>query len=156
MFFRPLLCLVALIIAGCTSMKPEAFAGREPKLVLEDYFVGQSRAWGIFEDRFGNLRSQFSVDIVGYMEDGELVLEEDFLFDTGDTDRRVWRIKRTGENTYEGRANDVHGVAEGKAFGNALTWNYVVDLDMGTRTVAVRFTDWMFLQDDGVLINRAN
>lgn len=137
-------------------MKPEDFAGREPRLVLEDYFLGQTKAYGIFEDRFGNLRSQFTVDIIGRMEGDELVLEEDFLFDDGSTDRRVWRIKRTGENSYEGRAGDVLGVAEGEAYGNALYWTYLVDLKMGERTVTVRFKDWLYLQEDDVLVNRAD
>ncbi len=152
---KPLLCLFLLCLAGCNTMKAENFAGREPRLVLEDYFVGQSKAWGIFEDRFGNLRRQFTVDIKGFVEDDVLVLEEDFLFDDGEVDRRVWRIRRTGENTYEGQADDVIGVANGSAFGNALNWTYLVDLKIGEGTTRVRFNDWLFLQDDEVLVNRA-
>ncbi len=156
MVSRLLMCFCVIVLAGCSSMKPQDFAGREPRLVLEDYFLGQTKAYGIFEDRFGNLRSQFTVDITGRMEGNELILEEDFLFDDGSTDRRVWRIKRTGENGYEGRAGDVKGVAEGEAYGNALYWTYLVDLKMGERTVTVRFKDWLYLQPDGVLVNRAD
>ena len=152
---RFLLLVLLFTLAGCTSMKPENFAGREPPLVLEEYFSGQSKAWGIFEDRFGNLRRQFTVDIFGSMDGDVLVLEEDFLFDDGEVDRRVWRIERTGEHTYEGRADDVRGVANGTVFGNALNWSYFVDLKVGERTTVVRFNDWMFLQDEEVLVNRA-
>ena len=155
MRFSTLWCLLLLSLAGCMSMKPENFAGREPALVLEEYFVGESKAWGIFEDRFGNLRRQFTVDIKGSMVGEELVLEEDFLFDDGEVDRRVWRIKRIDENTYEGRADDVRGAASGKVFGNALNWSYLVDLKVGNRTTVVRFDDWLFLQDKDVLVNRA-
>ncbi len=152
---KPLLILFLFILAGCSSMKPENFAGREPKLVLEAYFLGRSKAWGIFEDRFGNLRRQFTVDIVGSMEGETLVLEEDFLFDDGEVDRRVWRITRTGEHSYSGTAGDVIGTAEGAVFGNALNWNYRVNLKVGERTTVVRFNDWMFQQDEDVMINRA-
>ncbi len=150
-----LCCLLLLSLAGCIQMKPENFAGREPALVLEEYFLGETKAWGIFEDRFGNLRRQFTVDIKGSVEGDLLVLEEDFLFDDGEVDRRVWRIKRVDEHTYEGQADDVHGVATGKVFGNALNWTYLVDLKIGERTTVVRFDDWLFLQDDDVLVNRA-
>ncbi len=136
-------------------MNVEDFAGRTPELVLEDYFLGQTRASGIFEDRFGNLRRQFEVDIAGTVDGDILTLDEHFFFADGGTDQRVWTIRRIDENTYEGTADDVIGTAEGKAFGNALNWTYQVDLAMGDRSLRVRFDDWMFLQPDGVLINRA-
>ena len=37
-------------------MKPQDFKESEPKLTLFDYFKGKTSAWGIFEDRFGNVR----------------------------------------------------------------------------------------------------
>ncbi len=137
-------------------MKPEDFAGREPRLDLETYFIGNTRAYGIFQDRFGDLRRQFVVDITGTMEGGTLVLDERFRYADGETERRVWQIVRTGEHTYEGRAEDVVGTARGIAYGNALNWQYNLDLKVGERTVRVHFNDWMFLQPDNVLINRAH
>ena len=143
------------ILTGCSNMNPEDFAGTEPKLVLEEYFAGQTRAWGIFEDRFGNLRRQFTVDVTGTWDGEELVLDEHFHYSDGEKDRRIWRIGRLDEHTYEGRADDVIGVAEGTAYGNAVNWRYEIDLKVGDGSWRVRFNDWMFLQPNGVLINRA-
>lgn len=136
-------------------MNIEQFAGRTPELVLEHYFLGQTRAWGIFEDRFGALRRQFEVDITGTVEGDVLTLDERFTFADGEVDRRVWTIRRIGANSYEGTADDVVGTAKGKVVGNALNWTYSVDLAMAERSVRVRFDDWLFLQPGGVLINRA-
>jgi Protein of unknown function (DUF3833) len=141
--------------SGCSSMKPEDFADQQPRFVLEEYFAGRTRAWGLFEDRFGTVRRQFVVDVDGNWDGRELVLQEDFTYDDGETDRRVWRIVKTGDHTYEGRADDVVGIATGTAYGNALNWSYTLDLRAGERTWRVAFDDWMFLQPDGVLINRA-
>ena len=44
-------------------MNIEDFKNTKPELVLEEYFAGKVSAYGIFEDRFGNLRRQFTVDI---------------------------------------------------------------------------------------------
>ncbi|MCU0972016.1 MAG: DUF3833 domain-containing protein, partial [Gammaproteobacteria bacterium] len=85
-------------------MRPEDYAGTEPRLVLEDYFLGKTRAWGIFQDRSGKLRRQFTVDIDGRLQDGELVLTEDFVYADGERSQRVWRIRRLDEHRYEGRA----------------------------------------------------
>ncbi len=136
-------------------MNVEDFAGRTPELVLEEYFLGQTRASGIFEDRFGTVRRQFEVDITGTVDGDTLTLDEHFTFADGETDRRVWTIRRIDANAYEGTADDVIGTAKGKLFGNALNWTYRVNLAMGDRSLRVRFDDWLFLQPDGVLINRA-
>jgi hypothetical protein len=136
-------------------MKPQDFANEQPHLILEEFFAGQTRAWGIFEDRFGDVRAQFVVDISGTWDGRELTLVEDFLYNDGRTDRRIWVIKRIDPHTYEGRAGDVIGSATGTVFGNALNWRYDMDLKVGARTIRVHFNDWMFLQPNNVMINRA-
>ncbi len=152
-----LLVFVSLaILTGCNGMKPEEFAGQGSRLVLEDYFEGQTRAWGIFEDRFGNLRRQFTVDIEGTWDGERLTLIEDFVFADGEIDQRIWRIRKIDDHNYEGQADDVVGVAKGRAYGNALNWQYRMLLKVGDSEWNVGFDDWMFLQEDGVLINRAS
>ena len=148
--------LTALVILNsCTSMKPSDFSSSTPELVIEEYFVGETQAWGLFEDRFGRLRRQFTVDITGEWDGKLLVLDEHFQFSDGETDRRIWKITKTGPHSYEGRAGDVIGVAQGEAYGNALNWRYDMDLKVGDGTLRVHFNDWMFLQPSGVLLNRA-
>ena len=149
------LIFALIVLSGCTSMKPSDFSKAEPLLRIEDYFVGQTRAWGIFEDRFGNLRRQFVVDIQGSWDGEALVLDERFRYSDGETDRRVWTIKKIDEHRYEGRADDVIGTAIGESYGNALNWRYDMDLKIGEGTLRVHFNDWMFLQSSGVLVNRA-
>jgi Protein of unknown function (DUF3833) len=146
---------LAALLLGCNSMKLEDFAGRDPKLQLEQYFVGKTEAWGIFEDRFGNLRRQFKVDIDGTFDGGTLELVEQFAFADGETDTRIWRIRPLPDGRYEGAADDVVGLAHGAAQGNALNWQYDVMLEIGGRSWQVHFDDWMFLQDDRTVINRA-
>ena len=47
------------------------------------------------------------------------------------------------------------GEAAGESWGSALNWRYVLRLPYNEGTIDVTFDDWMFLQQDGVLINRA-
>ena len=69
-------------------------------MVLEDYFQGKTRAFGLFEDRFGNVRNQFVVDIDGTWDGKTLILDEDFVYMNGDTEYRRWEIEKTGPNHY--------------------------------------------------------
>ena len=136
-------------------MNIEKFKGSQPTLSLEDYFEGKTEAWGMFHDRFGNLKRTFKVDITGTLKADTLTLDEKFLYDDGEQDSRVWTIKILGNNQYSGTASDVVGEATGISEGNALNWKYKLNLKVGDSTILVDFDDWMFLQDRNILMNRA-
>ena len=151
-----LIALSLFVLSACgTAMKAEDFANSQPRLEIETFFAGKVKAWGMFEDRFGKVRRQFTVDIDGTWDGRQLVLDERFLYSDGERERRVWTIVKTGEHTYTGTAGDVIGTAQGKSYGNALNWAYDMNLKVDDGTWKVSFDDWMFLQPDGVLLNRA-
>jgi hypothetical protein len=136
-------------------MRPEDFAGSTPEFILEEYFLGHTRAWGMVQDRSGKPTRYFTVDIEGTWEGGELVLREDFVFRDGERSQRTWRIRKLDEHSYQGSAGDVVGTASGRRFGNALNWRYDLLVTVKDREWKLHFNDWMFLHDDGVLVNRA-
>lgn len=137
-------------------MKIEDYKQFKPEFNLFEYFQGNTRGWGIFQDRGGNLKRQFVVDIKGTINtSGQLVLEEDFVWNDGEISKRVWTISRNSANNYTGTASDVVGEANGVSAGNALNWSYDLLLPVDGKTYKVSFDDWMFLQPDGVMLNRA-
>lgn len=136
-------------------MKPIDFKESKPVFRLEEYFQGTTRAWGIFEDRFGTLRRQFTVEITGTWDGETLVLDEQFTYADGETDQRVWHIRKIDSHRYEGIADDVVGKASGESYGSVLNWQYDMDLKISGNTLRVHFDDWMFLQPTDVLLNRA-
>lgn len=146
---------VTASLTGCGGMALQDFAASRPDMSMEEYFSGRTKAWGLFEDRFGKVKRQFVVDLVGRWDGRELILEEDFLYDDGERDRRVWRIVKLADGTYEGRADDVIGVAKGAASGRAFNWRYTVDLKTDNGPVQVQFDDWLFRQDAEVVLNKA-
>lgn len=141
--------------ASSSTARLEAFSDAPRQLVLEEYFEGKTTAYGLFEDRFGKVRRQFRVDIVGEVEGNRLTLTEKFIYDDGERDTRIWEIDILGNGRYRGTAGDVPGYAEGQVSGNAFNWKYKVDLKVGGSVWNVGFNDWMFLMDDNILINRA-
>ena len=145
----------AMVLGGCSVMQPKDFEGTEPHLDLFAYFEGKTRAWGIFQDRSGDLKRQFRVDIKGEIEGENLTLTEDFVYADGEVQQRIWRIRRLDPHRYEGSADDVVGGATGLAYGQALNWRYTLRLPYRGRELNVQFDDWMFLQAGGVLVNRA-
>lgn len=139
-------------------MKIQDYAQFSPEFILEDYFQGDVKAQGIFIDRFGNLKRQFDVDIKGSWdpEAQKLTLVEDFVYNDGATEQRIWHITKKNDHSYIGKAEGVAGEAKGDRYGNTLNWAYDFDLKVGESTYRVHFDDWMHLQADGkTMINRA-
>ena len=148
-----------LLIAGCSQTDMKEFQNNTPKLDLFHFFEGDTIAYGIFEDRFGNLKRQFRVNINGKVKNQILTLDEDFLYDDGEQAKRIWKIEKKIDNaqniTYEGQAEDVEGKAFGSISGNTLNWSYDIYLNIKGSNIKVHFNDWIYKQSEDLAINRA-
>ena len=160
---KVLLILILLIIISVLiksnlfndSMKPEDFKNTEPEIKIEKYFEGQVKAWGILQDRKGRATRQFKANMIGKFENNILTLEEDFFWKDGETQRRVWKIKKIDEHNYIGTAPDVVGEAKGASYGSAFKFEYNLMIPFKGKNIKIRFDDWIFKQDEKVAINRA-
>ncbi|MTI14731.1 DUF3833 domain-containing protein [Sansalvadorimonas verongulae] len=128
---------------------------QRPELVIEEYFLGKTWAWGLFEDRFGTIRQCFKVEMNGLVEGNQLTLDEQFFYEDGTGSKRLWKINALGNGFYEGTAGDVAGTAKGQSSGNAFEWTYMLDLPVSGRTWRVKLDDRLYLQEDDKIINIA-
>ena len=151
--------LIILLFTGCSQTDMKEFQNNTPKLDLFNFFEGKTIAYGIFEDRFGNLKRQFRVNIDGKINNQTLTLDEDFLYDDGEQAKRIWKIEKKIDNTqkvtYEGKADDIEGKASGSISGNALNWSYDIYLNIKGSDIKVNFNDWIYKQSEDLAINRA-
>ena len=153
---RALAALALLTLAACSGRPDLAdHAVEGPPLVLETYVDGALTAHGVFQDRFGTVRRKFTVDIDGDWDGETLTLDERFVYEDGSTERRVWRLRKTGETTWAGTAEGVVGEATGEVRGDAFTWAYTIDLATPDGPLRVSIEDWIWLIDDRVALNRA-
>ena len=150
---------IILLFTGCSQTDMKEFQNNTPKLNLFEFFAGETIAYGIFEDRFGNLKRQFRVNINGKIDNQILTLDEDFLYDDGEQAKRIWKIEKKIDNNqkiiYEGQADDVEGKASGSISGNALNWSYDIYLNIKGSDIKVHFNDWIYKQSEDLAINRA-
>ena len=137
------------------NMKPEDFKNKEPLLKIEKYFDGNVDAWGMLQDRKGKVTRKFSADMKGSFEDNILTLEEDFYWNDGEKQKRVWKIKKIDEHNYVGTAPDVVGKAKGFSYGSAFKFEYNLLVPFKGKNIKVSFDDWIFKQDENVAINKA-
>ncbi|MGB0129034.1 MAG: DUF3833 domain-containing protein [Rhodocyclaceae bacterium] len=152
---RAALWTAILTLAGCSTADVDQYAKEAPVLDLKRYFDGKIDAWGMFQDRSGEVVKRFRVSIDASWKGDTGTLDEHFTYSDGSTQRRVWTITKLSEGRYRGTADDVVGEAKGEAAGNALRWRYVMALPVEGKVYNVDFDDWMFLMDDRVMLNRS-
>lgn len=158
---RLILTAGLLFLAACTG-KPsfEDPSLSDQKLNLEEFFDGELVAYGQFQDVLGTVRRSFVVELNGDWDGERLRLEEDFIYEDGATEKRIWTLRKTGPDSWTGTAPGVIGTATGEEQDNRFNWRYEIDLpvpaaDGTTPTVRVTFDDWMWLLSEDRLLNRA-
>ena len=135
-------------------MKPESFAGSTPALEFEKYFAGETKGYGIIFTRGGEVRRQFVVEMHGKQNDDVFTLDEYFTFLDGERLTRQWNVRRLDEHNYDATASDDVRAGQGRQFGSVVRWSYVLQVPVKGSTYNITMDDWMYLQEDGVMINR--
>ncbi len=158
---RILITLAFLTLAACTgkpSFNDPSLSDR--KLNLEEFFDGELVAYGQFQDILGTVRRSFVVEITGDWDGERLRLVEDFVYEDGSIEQRIWTLTKTGPDSWVGTAPGVIGQAAGQEQGDRFNWKYEIDLpvpaaDGSNDSLRVTFDDWMWLLSDDRLLNLA-
>lgn len=158
---RTILLAAITFLAACTfkpSLEDPKLSDRQ--LNLEEFFDGRLVAYGHFQDILGTVRRRFEVVIDGTWDGETLRLVEDFVYEDGATEQRIWTLRKTGPDSWEGTAPGVTGIAVGEERGDTFNWRYTIDLPIvsaggETETLRVSFDDWMWLLSDDRLLNIA-
>ena len=136
-------------------MKPIDFKDQKPRLIIEEYLSGNVKAWGILQNRSGEVTRQFSANLNGKWDGKQLILDETFNWNDGEVQKRQWQITKIDEHYYEGTAGDVVGTAKGYSYGPAFKFEYVLLVPVKGREMKITFDDWIFMQNEKVAINKA-
>ena len=147
--------LIVSLLAACSSIEGQRYINDPIDFDLYEFFDGSVEAWGIVQDRSGNLIQRFKVDIAGSVLNGELILDETFSYSLGEgVNKRIWNISNLGTE-FRGGAGDIVGTATGVDYGNAFNWSYEMDLPVGNTEYRVKFEDWIWAFNDELIVNRS-
>ncbi len=146
---------LAGLLAACAGPKLQDFAGQSPAFDFRHYFDGAVQAHGMVSDRGGKVLRRFVVTMRGDWVGDAGTLDEQFVYDDGERQHRIWRVNRLADGSYTGRADDVVGEARGGETGPAFNWRYTLRVALQGREVELDFDDWMVRIDDRTVINRA-
>ena len=85
-FFQVTLIIFSLVICtitGCSNSSMENVISKNLSFDLLEYFDGETTAWGLVVDRFGNLQRTFKVRLNGNIDNKQLLLKEYFTYNDG-------------------------------------------------------------------------
>ncbi|MBH0020967.1 DUF3833 domain-containing protein [Pseudoalteromonas sp. SWXJ133] len=148
--------LSALLFISCSAPNVEHYKNTSPNFDFKTFFSGNLKAYGVVQDFKGELTRKLVVDMNATWDGNQGVIEEDFVYDDGETQKRIWKITLNEDNSLTGTAADVIGTAKGKSDGSVFHWNYDVELPYDGSTLEVNFDDWMYLVTQSRLINRTS
>ncbi len=122
---------------------------------LTDFLDGHTRAWGVFEDRFGRVRLKLTVHMHGAWSGETFVLREEFHYDDGRHEKRVWQVRPSGDGGFTATCDDCIGEAVGRTGAGTIDMTYRFRLKLKARTLDVHFRDRLIRIDDHRAVNRA-
>lgn len=143
------------ILPACSSVPVSDYSDNTPVLVVEEFFDGPLSAHGIVKNRSGKVTRYFKASINAYWEDGVGTLDEVFIFDDGEEQRRTWKLVKDDSGNYLGSANDVVGTSTLNIAGNSLFLDYVLRIPYEDGTLDLNIDDRMYLVSDRILINES-
>jgi len=151
-----LLLISVLMLAGCSSVDIQQYRSNKPVLTLTDFFNGPLTAHGILKNRSGEVTRYFNVTMTGSWDDqGVGTLDEDFVFDDGEQQKRIWTFTPDGKGSYLASANDVEIPVKVSTAGNAFFMEYVLRIQYKGEPLDITIDDKMYLVSDKVLINES-
>lgn len=128
----------------------------EPRLFeLTAFLEGRTRAWGVFEDRYGRVRRRLAVEMHGRWEGGAFVLDERFEYDGDAVETRTWRVVPLGAGRFRASCPDCVGDATGECGPDSIRMSYRFRLKLERREIVVSFDDRLHRIGDGIAVNRA-
>ncbi len=147
--------LTVLCLVGCGTASVDDYRGQSPAFEPEQFFDGALTAHGVVKDFSGTAIRHFRAEITGCWQGGVGTLDENFVFDDGEEQKRIWTLTPNGAQTYIGTAGDVVGEGQARWEGNAMFLDYTLRIALEDGPIDVKIDDRMYRVSENVVMNES-
>lgn len=137
------------------AQRPEDYADQGPKFDLREHLKGPLLCEGVIYGPTGRVSSRFVADFDVTWNGNKGVMAEHFRYDSGETQNREWRLTLAEDGTVKAEADDLVGTGTGRAAGPGFQLNYRIKLPEKSGGHVLDTTDWMYVVENGAIINRS-
>lgn len=137
------------------AQSPADYADTSPQFILNKHLAGRILSEGLIYGPNGKMTNSFVAEMVGKWDADTGTLIENFTYSNGKTQKRKWYLKIGQGNTFTATADDIVGTGHGIVSGSTVMLRYKIGLpeDAGGHVLTV--TDWMYLTENGAIINKS-
>lgn len=141
--------------ASFRAQSPQDYAGTTPAMDIRSALNGPMDADGVIYGPTGRVASRFTAKILGEWTGSSGTLWEVFSFASGTEQTRQWTLRVGNDGKIVATAPDVIGEGFGEQSGSSVMLRYRLKLaeDAGGHVLDV--VDWMYLLDNGSIVNRS-
>lgn len=140
---------------GFTAQQPAEFDGKGPAFDLRQHLNGPLQCEGVIYGPTGRVASRFVADMNGTWEGNIGTLSEDFRYDSGLQQARCWTLQLGNDGGICAQADDIVGDGSGRVTGPSVMLRYRIRLDPSAGGHELDVTDWMYLMENGTIMNRS-
>lgn len=137
------------------AQTPADLAGKAPTFDIRRYLSGPILCEGVIFGPTGRVASRFVADMLGTWDGDTGTLTERFRYDTGRLQSRAWTLELAPGGAIRATAPDIIGTGIGKAEGAGVRLCYRIRLDAAAGGHVLDVIDWMYLMENGTIMNRS-
>lgn len=139
---------------GFRAQKPEDYANTGPTFDIRERLNGKLLCEGIIFGPFGRVSSRFVAEFDAHWTGDTGTMKEVFHYDSGAVQEREWTLTVGEHGAIKAEAPDLVGTGTGRQSGSAVQLGYTIRLTDDAGGHALDSTDWMYLTENGVIMNR--
>ena len=149
--------LIALRVrfASFAAQAPSDYAGKGPAFDLRRHLNGPLTCEGVIFGPTGRVTSRFVADMTGTWNGATGTLAEVFRYDSGTVQHRAWTLALGPDGQIIATAADVEGQGTGRVEGPGVLLRYRIRLTPEAGGHVLDVTDWMYLLENGAIMNRS-
>lgn len=140
---------------GFAGQKPEDYSGSDCTFDLREHLNGQIACEGVIFGPTGRVSSRFVADFHVTWDGDSGRMTERFRYSNGETQDREWRLTILPDGKVRAEADDLVGVGEGVQSGPGVRLSYRIRLPESSGAHVLDAVDWMYLIENGTIINRS-
>lgn len=151
-----LLAIIAkAVFFSFRAQTPADYAQTGPAFSLKQHLSGELLSEGLIFGPNGKMTSSFVARMVGEWDGDTGTLSESFSYSNGRTQERKWFLTLGEGNTFTATADDIVGEARGVVSGSTMMLRYQIVLPQESGGHTLSATDWLYLTEDGVIMNKS-
>lgn len=137
------------------AQAPDDYAQSGPSFDLREHLNGQLLCEGVIYGPTGRVSSRFVADFEATWDGNVGRMTETFRYDSGATQDRAWNLTLGNDGSIKAEAPDVIGTGTGMQKGPAVLLEYKIRLPEASGGHVLDATDWMYLVENGTIMNRS-